>query len=202
MALTVTVPAAAGITALANVPTYTVDGLWVTVPAAAAITALAQVPTIALTDVELILQENQIFPLASARDAVNDFGGGLCAYSHYEEIDLNVVAGDTAIPIALELPLGFLIVQVAARVTETITGAANWQIGTFLNNDQYIVSNTNLDAGYTVTNCAAFNPAGAAKADGPIVGGQNEIWITLDAPATAGKIRVGVSGFFFRPFTS
>jgi hypothetical protein len=200
MALTVTVPAAAGITALANVPTYTVNGLWVTVPAAAAITALAQVPTYALTDVEIVLQEDQIFPLASARDAVNNFGGGLCAYSYYEEITLSTTG--TSNPVALELPLGFLIVQVAARVTETITGAANWEVGTFLNTDQYIVNDSNLDAGYTVTNCAAFNPAGATKADGPIVGGQNEIYITTDAPATAGKIRVGVSGLFFRPFTS
>lgn len=168
----------------------------IVIPAAGAITAVANVPSYTLVSPKIVFQEHEMFPLLKGRDAVNDFGGGLYSFEYEEEITFN--GTDTAYVLNKSFPVGALVMQVSARVTEEITTIANWKIGTFLDDDAYVVANSNLTAGYTVTNCACYNPA---QATSPVIGGQNEIRVTTNAGG-AGKLRVAVAGFYFKPFTS
>lgn len=135
------------------------------------------------------------------KGATADFGGGFFAY--YFEQEVTLATGGTTTTSSIVLPVGSLVSQVTVRVTEAITGASNWEVGVSGDTTKFLPNDSNVALGYTVTNQDSFDPAGAAVANGPIVAsGAATVLVTHDAPAVLGKMRIGVSGFYLRPFTS
>ena len=135
------------------------------------------------------------------RGATQDFGGGFFAYYFEEEVTLNT--GGVTTTSGIILPVGSLVASVSVYITTTITTAVNWAIGVSGDTTKFIPTNTNLTAGYTVVNQDSFDPTGAALANGPIIAsGAATILVTTNAGVGAGKMRIGVGGFAFKPFTS
>ena len=135
------------------------------------------------------------------KGATADFGGGFFAYYFEEEVTLNT--GGVTTTSGIVLPVGSLVASVSARITETITTAVNWAIGVTGDTTKFIPTDTTLTAGYTTVNQDSFDPTGAALLNGPMVTtSADTILVTTNAGVGAGKIRIGVGGFAFKPFTS
>lgn len=129
------------------------------------------------------------------------FGGGNHAFYFEQEVTLNT--GGSTTTSSLVLPVGALVCQVTARITEAIDAGTNWAVGVATATSKFIAVQTTKTLGFTVTNCNAYDPAGAAAVNGPIIDANNTVLVTMTGPQNStGKIRIGVAGFYFKPFTS
>jgi hypothetical protein len=131
-----------------------------------------------------------------------DFGGGLFAF--YYENEETLATGGATTTTSIVLPLGAVVAQVTARITTAIGGApTNWAIGVTGATSKFITIQTTLTAGFTITNNKAFDPSGANALAGPVMDSARTLLITQTGPqASSGKIRIGVGGFYMKPFTS
>jgi hypothetical protein len=132
--------------------------------------------------------------------AAQDFGGGFKAF--YMEEEVTLATGGVTTTSNLVVPLGALVMGCGVRITTAITTAVNWEVGITGDTDHFIVNDANLALGYTVQNCNALDPAGAAIANGPIASTNRTVIVTCNAGVGAGKMRIGIAGFYFVPFTS
>lgn len=114
-----------------------------------------------------------------------------------ELITLNTGAATTD-SVANLLPANSIIEAVVARITTTITTAANWSLGDATTAARFMSSNSTLTSGTTATGLNVWDPTLAtATASGPTQSAAAKLRITLNANPGAGVIRVTV---FYRTF--
>lgn len=117
-----------------------------------------------------------------------------------EEITLSTGGGTTDSTANL-LPANSLILQVAARVTTTITTATDWKLGDASTADRFTDANSTLIAGTTDFGVNHWNQAKAAGYT-PYQAAAAKLRITTTGTPGAGKIRVTVWSIAFVAPTS
>lgn len=115
-----------------------------------------------------------------------------------EEITLDVGAVFTD-SVADMLPANSIIEAVVARITETITTAANWSLGDSAQVARFLASTTDLVLDTTKVGLAHANPTVATADLGPVQTAAAKLRITLNANPGAGKLRITV---FYRQFVA
>lgn len=103
-----------------------------------------------------------------------------------QEVTLSTT-GTTTSTTSNMLPINSLIQAVTGRVTQTITGATNFEFGDTTTPARFLNPSTGLTAGSTVIGLKQNDGTGAA---GPIQTTTSEVQITTTGTPTAGKIRI------------
>lgn len=117
-----------------------------------------------------------------------------------EEVTLNT-GGVTTDTVAL-IPGNAIVDAVVVRITETITTAANWQVGDSTTANRFISSNSTLVAGTVVTGLNHWQGGVSTDAAGPVEMTGRVVRITTNANPGAGKIRVTIFARVFNGPTS
>ncbi len=112
-------------------------------------------------------------------------------YFAEEEITLST-SGTTTDSAANLLPATSRILAVGYVVTQTITTAANFQVGVSGTANRFVTTTTGITAG---SSGVGLNHIGSAEAQAPAA----KIRITTNATPGAGKIRVQVHALVFTP---
>ena len=117
-------------------------------------------------------------------------------WSNSELVTLNTGAAFTDTAGNL-LPANAIIDSVVARVTTTITTAANWSLGDATTSTRFTSATGTLTAGTTVVGLNQMQGGVTTNAAGPVQTAAAKVRITLNANPGAGQIRVTV---FYRQF--
>lgn len=129
----------------------------------------------------------------------NGEAAGMVITSELITLDTGAAFTDS---VANLLPANSIILAVLARITTTITTAANWSLGDSATAARFAAANSTLTANTTSVGLAAMFGVVSTTAAGPTQAAAAKLRITLNAAPGAGAIRISVVSFQFTPPTS
>lgn len=119
--------------------------------------------------------------------------GQTAIYGQLSELVTLNTGGTTTDSVANLLPVGAIILGVTARITTTITTAANWSLGDATTAARFMAANSTLTAGTTAIGMQHMQGSVATDAAGMVQTAAAKLRVTTNANPGAGVIRIVVN---------